>query len=215
VSALSQHDAGYLSHRSGTFFIVLSLHALLFYGLITTVTHIHVSAIDPLQNWPLKDPVPHQLPLRVPNPLLGDFKIQLPKPDFHLRTEPDPNTDVTPKLAEELPPPQIPPSPPQAAKQVLGGPGVGFPNTDDFYPPQARRLDEQGVGTVQVCVDANGRLTADPTMLQGTGSARLDDGALKLARAGSGHYRATTENGRPVNSCYAFRIRFTLGAMTP
>jgi hypothetical protein len=71
-------------------------------------------------------------------------------------------------------------------------------------------LDEQGIGTVKVCMDAHGRLMSDPTILQGTGIPRLDEGALKLARAGSGHYRATTENGQPVDSCYAFRVRFQL-----
>jgi TonB family protein len=71
-------------------------------------------------------------------------------------------------------------------------------------------MEEQGIATVRVCVDVNGRLTSDPTTLQSTGSSRLDEGALKLARAGSGHYRATTEDGRPVNSCYPFRIRFQL-----
>lgn len=39
---------------------------------------------------------------------------------------------------------------------------------------------------------------------------RLDEGALRLAKAGPGHYGATTEGGRPVNSCYPFRIRFDL-----
>jgi len=63
---------------------------------------------------------------------------------------------------------------------------------------------------VQVCVDRAGRLTADPVIAQSSGSARLDEGARKLARAGSGHYRATTEEGRPVNDCYGFRIRFDL-----
>jgi TonB family protein len=208
MSAYAQHDPSYFSQRSGTLFIVLSLHALLFYGLITAVSHIHVSAVDPLQNLPQKDPVARPLPLRVPEPSLTDTRIHVPPIDLVLRQEPEPPTDVT-TIVESLPP-YIPPPPPQAVKQVLGGPGAGFPNTDDFYPPQARRLDEQGVGTVQVCVDAKGRLTADPTMAQGTGSARLDDGALKLARAGSGHYRPTTENGRPVNSCYAFRVRFQL-----
>jgi TonB family protein len=132
----------------------------------------------------------------------------VPPIDTEILVERDRSTVVT-----TTPDPQTPflsPPPPQAVKQVLGGPGAGFPNTDDFYPPQARRLDEQGVGTVQVCVDANGRLTADPTMLQGTGSARLDAGAIKLARAGSGHYRATTVNDQPVNSCYSFRVRFQL-----
>ncbi|HXC11138.1 MAG TPA: energy transducer TonB [Steroidobacteraceae bacterium] len=207
VSVLSQHGAGYFSRRSGTLFIVTSLHALLFYGLITTVTHIHVSATDPLQNRPLTHPDPQTLPIPVAKPSLTHVAIHVPPIDQELWRETDQGTGVT--IISE-PPPLIPPSPPQPVKQVLGGPGAGFPNTDDFYPPQSRRLDEQGIGTVQVCVDANGRLTADPRMLQGTGSARLDDGALKLARAGSGHYRATTENGRPVNSCYAFRVRFQL-----
>jgi hypothetical protein len=55
-----------------------------------------------------------------------------------------------------------------------------------------------------------GRLTGEPSVAQSSGSVRLDDGALKLARAGSGHYRATTEDGRAVDSCYPFRITFAL-----
>jgi hypothetical protein len=47
MSAYTQPDSGYFSQRSGTLFIVLSLHALLFYGLITAVSRIHVSAVDP------------------------------------------------------------------------------------------------------------------------------------------------------------------------
>jgi len=208
MSVYAQPDSGYFSQHSGTLFIVVSLHALLFYGLITTVTHFHVSAADPLQNLPQQDPLPQTLPLPVPKPALTDVRLHVPPIDQVLPQELDPPTDVTTIVERLLP--YNPPPPPQAVKQVPGGPGAGFPNTDDFYPPQARRLDEQGVGTVQVCVDTNGRLTAEPTMAQGTGSARLDDGALKLARAGSGHYRATTENGLPVNSCYAFRVRFQL-----
>lgn len=108
-------------------------------------------------------------------------------------------------------PPQPPRStPPHVVNRVQGGPGSGFPNLDDYYPSAAKRMEEQGIATVRVCVDSNGRLTADPTTVQTSGSARLDEGALQLAKAGSGHYRATTEDGRAVNSCYAFRIRFEL-----
>jgi TonB family protein len=81
---------------------------------------------------------------------------------------------------------------------------------DDYYPSAAKRLEEQGIATVGVCVDANGRLTSDPTTVQSSGSSRLDQGALQLAKAGSGHYRATTEDGRRVSSCYSFRVRFEL-----
>jgi hypothetical protein len=53
-------------------------------------------------------------------------------------------------------------------------------------------------------------LASDPAIAQSSGSARLDEGALKLAKAGSGHYRSTTENGTPVSYCYPLRIRFEL-----
>jgi len=98
----------------------------------------------------------------------------------------------------------------QTFEGAQGGPGAGFPNPDDYYPALSRYKEEQGVATVQVCVDVAGRLTAGPTMLQSAGSTRLDEGALQLARAGSGHYRATTEDGRGVNSCYPLRIRFQI-----
>jgi TonB family protein len=106
----------------------------------------------------------------------------------------------------------VPPTsvPPHVLSEVQGGPGAGFPNPDDYYPDSAKRLGEQGAATVKVCVDVNGRLTSAPLTLEGTGSSRLDEGALKLARAGSGHYRASTQDGSPVNSCYPLRIRFQL-----
>jgi TonB family protein len=99
-------------------------------------------------------------------------------------------------------------SDPPPLKRVLGGPGAGFPNTDDYYPPSAIRLREQGATAIQVCVNESGKLQADPTIVQSSGFSLLDEGALKLAKAGSGHYRTTTENGRPVSDCYSFRVRF-------
>jgi TonB family protein len=134
--------------------------------------------------------------------------IEVQKREFNVAIEPDPSRDVM--TSPPLTPPDSRSSAPHIVTQVQGGPGAGFPNPDDFYPPAARYLEEQGIATVRVCVDVHGRLVSDPSTLQGTGSRRLDEGALKLARAGSGHYRASTEDGVPVNSCYPFRIRFQL-----
>lgn len=47
--------------------------------------------------------------------------------------------------------------PPHEVIRVPGGPGSGFPNTDDYYPSIAKRMEEQGVTTVRVCVGATGR----------------------------------------------------------
>jgi TonB family protein len=101
-------------------------------------------------------------------------------------------------------------SSPPPVTRVTGGPAAGFPNTADYYPSLSRQLGESGAVTVDVCVDAHGRLTGDPQIQDSSGVARLDAGALALARAGSGHYRSTTENGQPVSSCYPFKVRFSL-----
>jgi TonB family protein len=210
-SAYAQHDLGNFSRRSSTLFLVVTLHAALFYGVLTTLSHIHGSVVPaPLQNRPLENPRPLPLPPSLPPPQLNRPTLQVPTPDFDVPREPDQSRVVTADPIRDPSPPLSQPSLPHAVKQVQGGPGIGFPNPDDFYPALARRMEEQGIVTVRVCVDVHGRLTSDPTTLQGTGSARLDEGALKLARAGSGHYRATTEDGQPVNSCYPFRIRFQL-----
>jgi outer membrane biosynthesis protein TonB len=71
-------------------------------------------------------------------------------------------------------------------------------------------MGESGVTAVQVCTDDQGRLTTNPRIAQTSGSTRLDAGALALAKAGSGHYRSTAEDGRPVPSCFPFAVRFTL-----
>ena len=112
-----------------------------------------------------------------------------------------------PPITETLPP-QRPAPPP--VKRVSGGPGKGFPATEDYYPAASIRLGEQGSSAIQVCVDSSGKLTSEPQVMKSSGSSRLDEGALRLAKAGSGHYRATTENGAPVSSCFGYLITFTL-----
>jgi TonB family protein len=94
--------------------------------------------------------------------------------------------------------------------RLNGSPGKRFPSTDDFYPDAAIRAGEQGVATVMACVDVKGRLTSNPTIAQSSGHPRLDEAALRLAKAGSGYYVASTEDGRPVNACYPYGIRFYL-----
>ena len=210
MSTHTQHDLGYFSRRSSTLFLVVSLHAALAYALLTAITHAPVVNRTPIQNLPLPIPQPRALPPALTKPQLKVVTIEVTRPEVEVPANPDPTTIVTSEVVQEPSGAVSPVPPPRMVKKVQGGPGAGFPNPDDFYPDLARRMDEQGIATVQVCVDARGRLTSDPTTLQGTGSPRLDESALKLARAGSGHYRATTEDGQPVNSCYSFRIRFQL-----
>jgi TonB family protein len=203
---------GYFSARSGTIFLVAGLHAALFYGLITTLSHTRVPVTPAdLQNQVVKPVSPEKLP----PPLLPAIKmLSVPKllvePPQKLVIEKD---EVTTRVIDKSPDP-VPTSPPEppahVVRQVAGGPGAGFPATADFYPSQSIRMDEEGMSVVRVCVDPKGKLTSNPTTAGTNGIARLDEAALQLARAGSGHYRATTEDGRPVSSCYPVGIRFQL-----
>ncbi len=213
---LADRHLGYFSLRSGTLFLVAGLHGALFYGLINTLSHAHRSLTPPdLQNQVLKPVPPETIPPPLPRlPELKPSAIDVQKPVVEPPPKIEIESDVSPQVIEKAPEPRLPELPPEApthvVRQLTGGPGTGFPETADFYPPLSARLGEEGMSTVRVCVDPNGRLLADPTTAKTSGSARLDEAALKLARDGSGHYRATTEDGRPVSSCYPLGIRFQL-----
>jgi TonB family protein len=203
-------DFAPFSRRSMTFGLVVALHIAVFYGLMVglNVNVTKLITID-LENRPPPQTHPRELPPPLPPPTFTHTRIEDPPPEFPPTGDVDPNVIVVPQPpsnSEQLPPAP----PPHVVNRVPGGPSSGFPNTDDFYPSAAKRLEEQGLATVRVCVDVNGRLLSDPTTEQSSGSARLDAGALQLAKAGSGHYRASTEDGKPVNSCYPFRVRFQL-----
>jgi TonB family protein len=207
----AQQDVGYFSRRSGTLLLVVSLHAVLFYGVVATLSHIHTTTTpEPLQYHLLDDPRPRDPLPPPPRPLLDNHTRIEPRLLPLVLRETDTARSAPDNPDQILSQPTPPSIPSHVATQVQGGPGAGFPDPDDFYPSVARRLEEQGSATVQVCVDAKGRLTSDPRVLQSTGIDRLDEGALKLAKAGSGHYRASTEDGQPVNSCYPFRVRFRI-----
>jgi TonB family protein len=212
---LTDRNFGYFSLRSATLFVIAGLHAALFFGLVTSLSHTRGALAPPnLQNHDVA-PLPREkVPLSPPATEIKDWMIYLPK----LLVDAVPKIDIENDVvadASKTPPEAIsdldlPKKPTHVVQQLAGGTGAGFPETADFYPSPSIRLGEEGMSIVQVCVDRRGRLTSEPSTVKGSGSARLDEAALKLARAGSGHYRATTEDGQPVNSCYPFGIRFQL-----
>jgi periplasmic protein TonB len=210
----ARDEPGIFARRSITFFLVAGLHIALFYGLMTGLAFRIIKEIPTSFQVPLLQPPKERVLPPLPPPELTKSRIVIPPPYFPPTERPIENGDIIAVLPNVLSnrPETLPAIPPHEVIRVQGGPGSGFPNTDDYYPSMAKRMEEQGVTTVRVCVGANGRLTSDPATAQTSGSPRLDDGALLLAKAGSGHYRAATEDGRAVNSCYSFRVRFALKA---
>jgi TonB family protein len=207
--AIPYEDFSRVSRRSGTFMLVLGLHIAIFCGLMIGVdTKFHKITAPDLVNRPLPEPHPSALPPLPPPPTITQTRIDRIDVEFPPIAPGDDGAVTTvrePPIGSTQPP-----EPPHVVNRVQGGPGRGFPDPDEFYPSPSRWLNEQGLSVVQVCVDPSGRLISDPTTKESSGSSRLDAGALKLAKAGSGHYRATTEDGRPVTACYPLRVRFQL-----
>ncbi|HYK25174.1 MAG TPA: energy transducer TonB [Steroidobacteraceae bacterium] len=217
VSAASGHrllllnvhlDPSRWSRTTAVVIAVICIHAVLVYAFVTGLAQRVVAIMSPptiatlTQHTPTHEPPP---PLPQPRTVPAEPDDPIPLPIVN-------TSDDSAAIHLVSPPPRptvsaVPAAPPPVTR-VLGGPGAGFPNTDDYYPPAARRLGEAGTTVVQVCVDTGGRLTAAPLVVRSSGHANIDAGSLNLARAGSGHYRPTTENGRPVSSCYAYRVTF-------
>ena len=213
MTAAAQPDPTFLSRRTIALVAIIGIHVAAIYALATGLGQKLLKELQPptvvdfLQETPPKETPPPPPTVKLAQEPILDLG---PPPDFPVDVGPDSSAlqlQAQPTVVDSTPP-QLPPAP--AVKRVSGGPGKGFPNTDDYYPAASIRLGEQGNTAIQVCVDPNGKLTAEPQVTQSSGSARLDEGAIKLARAGSGHYRATTENGTPVSSCYGYLIKFNL-----
>ena len=205
-----QYDSAFFSRRSAILLLIIGLHGFLFYALKSGLAHSIVNVIpQPFQAEFLpENKTPHEPPPAPPQPDFSRPDVDVPQPDIPRLEDDFTELSTTPELAPRSnDPPQAPPQE-RTVHRLMGGPGKGFPNTDDFYPPEARRRGEQGLAIARVCVDERGRVTEAPTIAQSSGSARLDEGALRLAKAGSGRYRPSTEDGRPVSSCYPVRIRF-------
>jgi Gram-negative bacterial TonB protein C-terminal len=203
--------ARFFSSRAVTFALVLSLHAAIFCGLMMAGTKYFKPPEPPaIQPRVIDQPPPV---IKAPPGQFTNFVIDRLEPPRFPPVEP--TVDDTVRTIVQDANPVLPPPPgttvsPQQVVRVQGGTGATFPHPDDYYPDASRRLEEQGATTLQVCVDPAGRLTSDPQKTETSGSARLDAAAVRLAKVGSGHYRPTTEDGRPVLSCYPIKIRFQL-----
>ncbi len=213
MSSHARTDASLVPQRTTALIAIIGLHVALIFAFATGLGP-KVAAVLPsaIQAKFLTPDEPREAPPPPPQPTFKTAPVAIPEPEWPvIQTGTDAIVNTVPHDRTDLVPPG-PPSPPEpkAVQRVQGGPGKGFPNTADYYPPSSIRLGETGTATVNVCVDAKGRLAGTPTLAKSSGSARLDEGAVKLARAGSGHYRATTENGQPVDSCYPLGITFQL-----
>jgi protein TonB len=206
-------DSNFLTRRTVVLFAIVGLHVFIAWALATGLARRAIELVaPPIQTEVVEEVKKEDQPPPPPPPQMERPPVEIPPPDVAIEVPVETQTtaiqDVTDKPVPKAPPP--PPPPPPKRNLVAPKPGKNFPTAEEYYPPASKRLGEEGSANVHVCVGPNGKLTEDPTLAQTSGSARLDDGALKLAKAASGHYQPGTEDGAPTTSCTVFKIKFEL-----
>lgn len=203
------HDSEFFSRRAVVFVVIVGFHILLGWALATGLARKVIEVIaPPIQTDIIEEVQQRDEPPPPPPPEMERPPVEVPPPEVSIDIPVDTQqstaiTDVTDKPVPKAPPP---PPPPRNVKHASIG--KGFPSSEDYYPAASKRLGEEGTPTIKVCVGPNGKLTEDPTIAQSSGSARLDEGALKLAKAG--RYNAGSVDGQVTTDCFSFRIKFEL-----
>ena len=203
------HDTNYFTGRTVVLAVIVGLHVFIGWALATGLARKAIEVLaPPIQTDIVQEVEKKTEPPPPPPPEMQKPPVEVPPPDvtIDMPVETTQTTAITATTKHtEAPPPVA-----KATTRTPPGPGKGFPNTEDYYPNASRRLEEQGIVVVNVCVDQSGKLTQEPSVDKSSGSPRLDEGGLKLAKAGSGHYKPSTEDGKPVSGCGKFGIRFQL-----
>ena len=148
---LVDRNFGYFSLRSATLFLIAGLHAALFFGLITSLSHTQAAVTPPdLQNHEVTPVPPEKVPVSPPWSELKNWTIHVPRtviePPATLDFEHVVNLDTSDQAPEVIAQPSAPETPTHVVRQLAGGPGTGFPETADFYASRLRALSRVNRG---------------------------------------------------------------------
>jgi protein TonB len=204
------HDSQFFSRRAIVFAFIVGLHVLFAWAMATGLAHKVVQTIaPPIQTDLIEEIEQQEAPPPPPPPEFERPPVEVPPPEVAIDIPVDTANSTAITDVTDKPVPMAPPPPP-AAPKVRKAPTMGknFPNSEDYYPAASKRLGEEGTPVVKVCIGPNGKPSEEPTIATSSGSARLDEGAIKLAKAG--RYVAGTVDGQPSTDCFSFRVKFEL-----
>ena len=201
------HDTQYFTRRTAVLFAIVALHLFIFWALATGLAQRAIEVIaPPIQTEIVQE---EQKKLEPPPPPPPEFQkppVEVPPPDVTIDMPVETTNSTAITNVSSKPQPPAPPRPPSSRTSAHP---LKLPNTEDFYPSASSRLGEEGTATIHVCVDPGGKLTGGtPTVSATSGKPRLDEGAVNLAKAG--RYAPGTEDGKPVEGCFDFRVKIQL-----
>jgi len=199
----------FMTRRGAVLVAIVALHVFIGWALATGLARRAIEVIaPPIQTQIVEEVKKEEAPPPPPPPQFERPPVELPPPDVTINVPVE--SETTAIRVTNTPVVHAPPPTREVHRTSAGVTGRGFPNSDDYYPDASRRLEEQGAVQMHACVGPDGKLTEEPSVAKSSGSARLDGGAKRLAKAASGKYTPATEDGRPVAGCVNFVVKFQL-----
>ena len=203
------HDTEFFTRRTAVLAAIIGLHVFIAWALATGLARKAIEVLaPPIQTDIVQEEKTKNEPPPPPPPELRKEVVEVPPPDINIAMpEVGPQTTAITARVEQ---PKAAPVAKAAVAATAVGLGKGFPNVDDYYPDASRRLGEEGLTIVDVCVGPDGKLTEAPKVKTSSGHERLDQAAVKVATVGSGRFKPATEDGKPITKCTQLPIRFKL-----
>jgi protein TonB len=202
-------DTQIFTRRTAVLAAIIALHLLIIWVLATGLATRAIQMVAP----PIQTSIVQQTkqtlkPPPPPPPELQRQQVEVPPPVVNINIPAASQTHAITVVKQAIRTAPAPPAPERVTP--LRAIARDFPSTDDYYPDASRRLGEQGTALVKLCIGAGGKVVGNPAIQRSSGSSRLDQAAVRYARATSGHFEPETRNGQPVTVCTALPIKFQL-----
>lgn len=200
-------DSTFFTRRGIVIVVIIAFHVIAALALQSGLAQRVIEMVaPPIEADIVEETQQEEEPPPPPPPEMERPPVEVPPPevaiDLPMETQSTAIVDVTDK-----PPPPAPPPPPRVAG--TSAKMRSAPDPDRFYPPGAKRREEQGSPVVQACVGPNGRLLRAPVVTETSGFPELDAAAIKVAQ--NSRYIPATEGGQAVDeSCVKFKVKFVI-----
>ena len=200
-------DTQFFTRRTIVLFAIIALHIFIAWVLATGLATRAIQLVaPPIQTQIVQQNKTQLKPPPPPPPQMQQQQVQVPPPVVNIQIPQESQTHAITVVK------RVVRAAPAAPVRTTGLSAIqnDFPSTDQYYPDAYRRLGEQGTALVKLCIGDGGRVVGDPAIERSSGSSRLDEAALRYAKATSGHFRPATRNGVAFTQCVSLPIKFQL-----
>ncbi|HQW08228.1 MAG TPA: energy transducer TonB [Steroidobacteraceae bacterium] len=204
------HDSTFVPRRIVVFLFIVAFHIALVWALATGLARKVVEVLaPPIQTDIIEEMQQDEPPPPPPPPQMERPPVEVPPPEVNIQIPVDTTTSTAITDVTDRPAPMAPPPPPRAVVRHNPTLDKRSQPTEDYYPPASKRAEEEGTTTVRVCINEQGRLAGTPTVTKSSGFERLDEAAIKWTTRGA-RFKPGTEDGKAVEQCFQFNVRFKL-----